>query len=187
MPFTYPYSNVDIMIQTEIEATYLANSLPDTIKSLEGRTIIDTYFPANATHPHLRIRQKGTSYTLTKKTQVTPGDASTQIEENIDLTKEEFEALNAGNGKTVAKVRYEFPIGNHTAEIDVFTGGLTGLVLVDVEFPSIEARDAFKKPDFCGADVTQEDFIAGGMLAGKTIANITPNLQRLGYTPFNLE
>lgn len=171
------------MIQTEIETTYLAHSLPAAIKGLEGRTIIDTYFPANVAHPHLRIRQKGSSYTLTKKTQVTPGDASTQTEENIDLTKEEFEALNAGNGKTVAKIRYEMPIGEYTAEIDVFTGDLEGLVLIDVEFPSTEARDAFVKPDFCGQDVTQEDFIAGGMLAGKTLADITPDLQRLGYTP----
>lgn len=174
------------MIQTEIETTYLANSLPDDIKGLEGRTIIDTYFPANVAHPRLRIRQKGSSYTLTKKTQVTPGDASTQTEENIDLTKEEFEALNAGNGKTVAKVRYEIPLGEYTAEVDVFTGDLEGLVLVDVEFPSVEARDAFIKPDFCGEDVTQEDFIAGGMLAGKTFADITPDLRRLGYAPHTI-
>lgn len=169
------------MIQTEIETTYLANSLPELIKGLEGRTIIDTYFPAEAVHPHLRIRQKGASYTLTKKTKVNPDDASTQTEENVELTKEEFDALNAGHGKTVAKIRYEVPLDGHTAEIDVFTGALEGLVLVDVEFPSSEARDAFVKPDFCGTDVTQEDFIAGGMLAGKTFEDILPDLNRLGY------
>lgn len=171
------------MIQTEIETTYLASSLPDGINDLEGREIIDTYFPANVAHPRLRIRQKGSTYTLTKKTQVTLGDASTQTEENIDLTKEEFNALNTGSGKTVSKIRYEIPIGEYTAEVDVFTGDLKGLVLVDVEFPSTEARDAFVKPSFCGEDVTQEDFIAGGMLAGKSFADITPDLERLGYTP----
>jgi CYTH domain-containing protein len=170
------------MIQTEIETTYLANSLPEAIKNAPGLPIIDTYFPAEAAHPHLRIRQKGDRYTLTKKTQVKPGDASTQTEENIELTKEEFEALGAGRGKTIAKIRYEVPLGKHTAEIDVFTGDLEGLVLVDVEFNSAEARDAFVTPDFCGADVTQEDFIAGGMLAGKRLEDIRADLERLNYT-----
>jgi CYTH domain-containing protein len=173
------------MIQTEIETTYLAHSLPEAIKGLEGRTIVDTYFPVNVVHPHLRIRQKNGSYVLTKKTQVNPDDAGAQIEENVELTKDEFDALNAGNGKTVAKIRYEVPLGEHIAEVDVFTGDLEGLVLVDVEFPSPEARDAFVKPDFCGADVTQEDFIAGGMLAGKTLQDILPDLNRLGYHPSN--
>ena len=171
------------MIQTEIETTYLANSLPEAIKGLEGHTIIDTYFPAEAIHPHMRIRQKDSSYVLTKKSRTNEADASTHIEENVVLTKEEFEALNAGNGKTVAKIRYEIPLGSQVAEIDVFTGALEGLVLVDVEFSSSEARDAFVKPDFCGTDVTQEEFVAGGMLAGKTLQDILPGLNRLGYRP----
>ena len=169
------------MIQTEIETTYLASSLPDELKNLEGHTMIDVYLPASAAHPRLRVRQKDSLYMLTKKTKVNEGDASTQVEENVELTKEEFEALAAGNGKTVAKIRYELPLGDHTAEVDVFTGDLEGLVLVDVEFNSAEARDTFVKPDFCGVDVTQEEFIAGGMLAGKKIQDIAADLERLGY------
>lgn len=36
-------------------------------------------------------------------------------------------------------------------------------------------------PDFCLADITQEDFIAGGMICGKTYADIESEVQRFGY------
>ena len=36
-------------------------------------------------------------------------------------------------------------------------------------------------PDFCLADVTQEVFIAGGMLCGKCYKDIEDDLARIGY------
>ena len=39
--------------------------------------------------------------------------------------------------------------------------------------PSIEEKDAFVAPDFCLVEVTQELFIAGGMLCGKRYADRT--------------
>ncbi|HEX8389882.1 MAG TPA: hypothetical protein VF597_00485 [Candidatus Saccharimonadales bacterium] len=170
------------MVQNEIETTYLATALPEGLEQAPSKVIVDTYFPGDSVHAKLRIRQKGETYTLTKKTLVNPDDASTQIEENIELTADEYAALRQGNGKTVAKIRYEMQIGPHTAEVDVFTGDLKGLVLVDFEFETVEARDAFIKPDFCGPDVTQEDFIAGGVLAGKSLSDIEADLARYDYT-----
>lgn len=174
------------MAQTEIETTYLAASLPENLASYNHKKLMDVYFPAGAAHPSLRIRQKGDAYVLTKKRQVEANDASVQTEEDIELTREEFEALRAGNGKVVTKVRYEVPYDAYTAEVDVFTGELDGLVLVDIEFESKQERDAFRKPDFCGADVTQEEFIAGGMLAGKNLADIQGELDRLQYKSLRL-
>ena len=171
------------MIETEIERTYLASALPEDLASHPHYKMTDIYFPAETVHPQMRIRQKGDTYTLTKKTKVAASDASMQTEENISLNREEFEALRAGHGKTVSKIRYNVPVGDHTAEIDVFTDDLSGLVLVDFEFDSAAARDAFIKPDWCGTDVTQEDVTAGGMLAGKKLADIATDLQRLGHTP----
>jgi CYTH domain-containing protein len=175
------------MIQTEIEQTYLASSLPDNLAECDHHEVLDVYFPAEAVHPRMRIRKKGDAYMLTKKTQPDVADASVQIEENVVLTREEFEALRAGHGKVVSKVRYNVPVGSHVAEVDVFTGDLAGLVLVDIEFDSVQERDAFEKPAFCGVDVTQEDFIAGGMLAGKKLADIVSDLDRLGYVPVGRE
>ena len=63
----------------------------------------------------------------------------------------------------------------------MFQGDLKGLVLVDFEFESEQEKQAFEKPDFCLVEVTQEEFIAGGMLCGKTYKDIEKNLQKFGY------
>lgn len=171
------------MAETEIETTYLAKALPENWQHNPSQLLVDIYFPANSQHPKLRIRQKGDSYTLTKKTLVNKGDASTQTEENVKLSAEEFEAIRSAKGKEVIKRRYNITVGEYVAELDVFEGDLKGLVLVDFEFSSTKDRDSFERPDWCGDDVTQEEFIAGGMLAGKTLADIQADLDRFGYQP----
>jgi hypothetical protein len=52
---------------------------------------------------------------------------------------------------------------------------------VDIEFEKEKDKDSFVAPDFCLKDVTQEKFIAGGMLAGKSYEDIEKNLKNLGY------
>lgn len=39
-------------------------------------------------------------------------------------------------------------------------------------------------PDFCLADVTQEKFTAGGILAGKKYSDIEAELEKYGYKKF---
>lgn len=168
--------------ELEIETTYLAAKLPD-LSNCKSREIRDMYFPAEATHPVLRIRQKDDSYEFTKKTQLDPHDAGAQQEENINLTKAEFDALAKGSGKEVIKTRYYYPCQDVIAEIDVFKGDLQGLVLVDIEFTSQEAKNAFEQPDFCLVDVTQDEFIAGGILAGKKYEDIRTQLKAYHYKP----
>lgn len=70
----------------ELELSYLAASLPDGLENCDHKDLEDIYFPASAEHAKLRIRQKGTAYELTKKTQMDPNDAGVQKEENIILT-----------------------------------------------------------------------------------------------------
>ena len=69
-----------------------------------------------------------------------------------------------------------------------FGGDLYGLVVVDFEFNNEAERDVFEMPYFCLVDITQEDFIAGGMIAGKTYQDIAPELDRFNYKrlDFNL-
>lgn len=81
----------------------------------------------------------------------------------------------------MAKTRYYYERDGISYEIDVFKEDLSGLVLVDVEFPSVEDKASFKMPDFCLAEVTQEDFIAGGMLCGKKYQDIKEKLDNFGY------
>lgn len=167
--------------ELELELTFLAKELPKNIKTVKPTRIIDIYIPDTPKHSHLRLRQKGDKYEMTKKMPIVEGDASEQIEQTISLTKDEFIALSSCSKKRVAKDRYNVEIEGKVAEIDVFIGDLKGLVLMDFEFNTIAEKSAFKIPSVALADVTQEDFIAGGLLAGKTYNDIASELERFNY------
>ena len=108
------------------------------------------------------------------------GDTSRLEEQTIVLTEAEFVALTQVDGKKVRKIRYKYPCGKHIAEVDVFQDSLAGLVLVDVEFPTVEEKDNFVMPEFCLADVTSAKFTAGGMLCGKSYGDIGGGVEGWG-------
>ncbi|GEM_PF-398705 len=145
-----------------------------------------SFIPGHMRHPIIRIRKKGDIYMMTKK-EPENGDSSTQKEYTIPLTEGEFRALKEIDGKNLVKVRYYKKYKDRTAEIDVFKGDLEGLVLVDFEFESQNEKESFNPPDFCLADVTQEEFIAGGMLCGKSYEDIENELDEWNYKPIKNE
>ena len=55
------------------------------------------------------------------------------------------------------------------------------MVLIDFEFRTLEEKANFIAPPITLANVTQEDFIAGGLLAGKKYDEITQKLDEFGY------
>ena len=89
--------------------------------------------------------------------------------------------INTAIKKGVVKKRYFAKIEGHDAEVDVFLEDLAGLVLVDFEFSDAEEKNKFKMPKSLLADVTPEEFIAGGMLAGKKYEEIEGKLEEFGY------
>lgn len=167
--------------ELELELTFLAKELPESIKTIKPTRIVDIYIPDTPEHSRLRLRQKGEKYEITKKMPVKEENASEQIEQTIPLTKEEFTALSSCSKKRVAKDRYNVMVEGKMAEIDVFVDELKGLVLMDFEFNTVEEKSAFKMPGVVLVDVTQEDFIAGGLLAGKTYNDIVLELKRFNY------
>jgi CYTH domain-containing protein len=72
------------------------------------------------------------------------------------LTREAYEHLLPKiDGLLIEKTRYLIPLENDlTAELDVFEGSLAPLTLVEVEFDSVEAANAFCPPNWFGEDVT---------------------------------
>lgn len=146
--------------------------------------VFDIYIPQAEEHPILRIRKKGDKFEITKKHPVEGMDSSRQSEETIPLTEEEFLEFTKLQGKRVRKIRHYYPLGADMAEIDVFQDDLKGLILVDFEFKTIEAKNDFIMPDFCLADVTQEKFTAGGILAGKKYSDIEGELGKYNYKKF---
>lgn len=171
----------------ELERTYLAKFLPENLEKCESKEIIDIYIPKSAEHPTLRIRKEGDKFEITKKEPVKGKDSSRQLEQTIALTREEFEALSSLEGKRIRKVRYYYDYEGRIEEIDVFQDGLEGLVLVDFEFETTEEKDSFKMPEFCLVDVTQEKFLAGGMLCGKSYKDIEGDLKRYDYSKLFLK
>lgn len=165
----------------EIEKTYLIKYLPDGYEKFPSKEIVDSYIPGSVAHPKMRLRKSDTKLELTKKQPVEINDSSHQLEQTIELSEIEYIALSKIDSKVVSKIRYEYPYHGLTAEIDVFQGELKGLAVVDFEFNSLAERDSFVMPDFCLADVTQDLFIAGGMLCGKSYADIEEDLKKYNY------
>ncbi len=172
----------------ELEKTYLAKNLPKGLQSCDFKEIIDIYIPKEKEHPELRLRKNGNKYEITKKTPIDENDKSRQEEQNIILSGEEFNSLNKQiDGKRVHKIRYYFPYKDRIAEIDIFQGDLEGLVVIDFEFEETEDIESFEMPNFCLVDITQELFIAGGMLCGKKYEDIEKDLERFKYKKLFLE
>ena len=170
--------------ELELEYTFLANKLPEEIEGVHPKRLVDIYIPdLGGNHAHLRLRQKGENLEITKKVLVNANDASTQIEATIQLDADEFEALSAVSQKRVVKDRYFVSIDGFPAEVDVFREKLEGLVLIDFEFSSEDERAKFVKPEVCLADVTQEEFLAGGLISGKSYGDIASELARFNYRP----
>lgn len=167
--------------EIEYELTYLAKKLPDEIRGEKGLLIRDVYVPETVAHAHLRLRQKGDSYVITKKQPLQGGDPSENTEETIALDREEYDALAACSEKVVAKRRYNVTIGGYPAEVDVFEEKLNGLVEIDFEFASSKEKAAFVVPEICLADVTKEEAFAGGYLSGRSYEDIEPVLNKYGY------
>lgn len=162
----------------EFERMFLAKKLPDGLETCKNKEVLDIYLPHDAKHPVLRVRKNGDKYEMTKKEVVSKGVFK---EQTIILTQEEFNALEKIQGKSVHKIRYFYPYNNRTLEIGVFQGALKGLVLIDVEFVSEEDMENFTMPNFFLTEVKNKKFLAGGMLCGKSYADIEQFLDQMGY------
>ena len=171
----------------ELERTFLAKFLPEGLENCKKKEILDIYIPTDSRHPTLRIRKNGDKYEITKKEPLAD-DPSEMKEETTTLTKEEFDELNKSlNGKRVRKLRYYYGYNGRIAEFDVFQDLLKGLVVVDFEFETVEEKNAFQMPEFCLIDITQEEFIAGGMVCGKSYQDIEDNLRVLDYKKIEIK
>jgi CYTH domain-containing protein len=133
----------------EIERKYLVPALPEQLEQYSSKKIAQGYLN---TSPVIRIRRSDNEYSLTYK-----GEGLMIREEyNLPLTREAYEHLLPKiDGLLIEKTRYLIPLGDGlTAELDVFEGSLAPLVLVEVEFDTVEAANSFCPPDWFGEDVT---------------------------------
>lgn len=157
----------------EIERKFLIKEMPSDLDTYECLKMEQAYL---CTEPVVRVRRENDEYYMTYK-----GKGLLAREEaNLPLTKEAFEHLAPkADGIVIKKSRYVIPIEEPLfdlqalvvqgitpkqaalatkdlklkIELDVFECP-SGLVMAEVEFPSIELARAFIKPDWFGEDVT---------------------------------
>lgn len=168
-------------VEIEREKTYLASRVPDNLTIDNSIVIRDIYIPEHSSHASLRLRQKGDTYEMTKKIQVIQGDSSRQTEHTIPLSVDEFDALASCSTKSLRKRRYYTQIEGHNAEVDMYEDALQGLIVIDFEFMSDTELGDFAQPEVALADVTQDEIVGGGFLAGRSYADIEDGLKKYGY------
>ncbi len=165
----------------EIERTYLAKYLPEDLFNHPHKEIIDMYLPRGAEHAHLRIRKSGDKMTITKKTSINANTHSQLLEENIDIDLAEYQSLQNANADITRKIRYFYPYAGRTAEIDIFQGKHQGLVVIEFEFATASEYEEFSMPEFCLADVSEEECFAGGIICKLDYAGVAQIIQKYGY------
>ena len=138
-------------IYMEIERKFLIKQIPEGCTSFPCRQIEQAYLN---TDPVVRVRRDNDDYYLTYK-----GKGLLAREEyHLPLTKESYEhLLKKADGLVLTKVRWLLPLEGRTdltIELDIFSGCYKGLILAEVEFPTIEDADSFTPPDWFGEDVT---------------------------------
>ena len=134
----------------EIERKYLIKRLPENLSQYQCKKIAQGYI---CTNPVVRIRKSDDEYYLTYKGK----GLMAREEHNLPLTKEGYEhMLPKIDGRLIEKSRYLIPLdGKLTAELDIFEGDLAPLIIVEVEFDSIDAANSFTPPKWFGEDVTK--------------------------------
>ena len=151
----------------EIERKYLVSELPKNLDSYPHTEIEQGYL---CTSPTLRIRRMGDVFILTVKEHVVGSSTAIQNrEEEFTMPRSSYERLKAKcDGNLVSKTRYRIPLADGlTAELDLFHGAHQGLRLVEVEFPSVQAADAFIPPSWFGEDVSTDPRYRNSYLASK--------------------
>lgn len=147
----------------EVERKFLVVDVPDRA-GLESSEIQQGYL-ATETGDHgaeVRIRQRDDAFVLTVKC----GHGLTRSEEEVPLTREQFEVLwRLTAGSQISKTRYLLPADSGVIELDVYAEALSGLVVAEVEFPNEVAARAFKPPEWFGRELTGDPGYSNASLA----------------------
>ena len=135
----------------EIERKYLPLDLPANLNDYKCHKIEQAYLN---TAPVVRIRKQDDEYFLTYK----GGGMMAREEYNFPLNEKSYYHLREkADGNIITKTRFLIPLEDgHTAELDIFEGKFAGMLLVEVEFSSIEDANSFVPPKWFGKDVTND-------------------------------
>lgn len=135
----------------EIERKFRVAELPDGLGP--GQPLRQAYVALDpGAEVEVRVRSDGTDHRLTVK----GGRGLSRAEVELAIAGDQFEELwGLAGARHLAKARHRVDLGGGlVAEVDVYHGRLTGLTVVEVEFPSPQAAEAFAPPPWFGAELT---------------------------------
>lgn len=152
----------------ERERTWLVRRVPG---DLPAPTPIRQGYLAHDGTVAVRVRRRGDRHVATVK----GGRGASRVEIEWEVSPEQFEALwPLTEDRRIEKSRHELRIGEVVAELDVFAGALSGLVLVEVEFPDDAAMADFVAPDWFGPEVTDDERYSNVALATEGVPSDHP-------------
>lgn len=148
---------------TECERKFIVDHLPDAATLGEGRRLRQGYL-AEDNGVELRVRITSPAGGPTGGLGAGAEEATLTVKAGGGLSRTEVEAsipaVEAEQlwphtlGRRIEKIRHRVPLGANTAEVDVFEGALSGLVVVEVEFESEGAAGEFAPPAWFGRELT---------------------------------
>jgi CYTH domain-containing protein len=149
----------------EHERRWLCTSVPTELVA-GTEQITDLY----VTGSNLRLREAralGGTQPMLRLTRKVDVDARTRLISSIFLQDSEFAVLRGSlSGRYLRKRRHCIAsITKVVLAIDEFEGELSGLVLLEAEFPSAQALQGFRAPWYAGGEVTSDPRFNGGYLA----------------------
>ncbi len=149
-------------MSSEIERKFVLAGLPDQLAERAGVSISQGYL-GNGEGSEIRLRRAGERTLLTVKS----GAGEVREELEVELAADLFATLwPLTEGRRIAKTRLREPLGGAlVAEVDVYAGRLSGLVVAEVEFGSEWRAREFEAPAWLGREVTGDPRYANRSLA----------------------
>ena len=146
----------------EIERKFTVNEIPYLLTDFTYHYIEQAYL---CTDPVVRIRRQDNDYILTYKSK----GKMVREEYNMPLTASSYQHLKGKvDGNIITKKRYLIPFeDNLTIELDIFEGKFQGLIIVEVEFTTIEQANSFNAPSWFKEEVTYSNAYHNSTLSQK--------------------
>lgn len=150
------------MAQIEIERKFLVSRLPQGLLKNVSATRIRQGYLLIEDERELRLRQRGAQFWLTEK----QGKGLKRVEQEVALDEIAFKMLwPLTAGRRLEKTRHLLRYDEHCLEIDIFSGDLGSLMLLEVEFTSVAASRSFRLPAYVTREVTDDPAYKNARLA----------------------
>ncbi|MDT0643623.1 CYTH domain-containing protein [Zunongwangia sp. F363] len=135
----------------EIERKFLVVSEAFKNQAEKKEKIVQAYLNS---HPErtVRVRTKGEKAYITIKGKSSENGLSRFEWEKEIAIQDAENLLKLAEPEPIEKLRYEVKIGQHTFEVDEFSGSNKGLIVAEVELNSEDEK--FEKPEWLGKEVT---------------------------------